>query len=441
MESEDLVATQPVDTSICDSSFFSTQQSTAPQFWGKLYPVTRSLRPIDLAENDVTIGMGGTCPFSNDVKGSLSENVSFQITRKSEKTKGNWLKTVCRLHDNSTPKGLLLNGRPIQGSILAKPLKTNDIISFPQRTTGHREAYVFIDSCNPICDINVPAIVSRAYQISYRLGAGAFGEVFLAFDKDSCHPLAMKTILKSGLTNDDAKRHSKLINELNVLRSVNNPHLIQLVDVKEYKNDHFIFLEFMEGHDLSKRLNEKQALEEKTAKLYFFQICKAVQYLHSKGIIHRDIKPANVLLASSETDTIIKLTDFGLTKILTPSTVMKTMCGTKMYAAPEILSGAGPYTGQVDVWSMGVLLYTCLCGSEPFSVASHLIEKHIMRSLYVMPPDTWRKISVFAKNLVDMMLLLEPTERIKVNEIMNYVWIKDTQMHARLNKIYYRFGL
>jgi len=65
-----------------------------------------------------------------------------------------------------------------------------------------------------------------------------------------------------------------------------------------------------------------------------------------------------VLLASTSPYTIIKLTDFGLSKILAPGTVMKTLCGTKMYAAPELLRGGGPYTGQVDVWSMGVLLFT-----------------------------------------------------------------------------------
>ena len=94
------------------------------------------------------------------------------------------------------------------------------------------------------------------------------------------------------------------------------------------------------------------------------------RYLHEKGISHRDLKPENILLCSrKEVETLIKITDFGLSKFVDGAALMKTFCGTPNYLAPEVLrsNGDGKYTNKVDNWSLGVILYIMLSGFPPFA--------------------------------------------------------------------------
>lgn len=195
----------------------------------------------------------------------------------------------------------------------------------------------------------------------------------------------------------------------------------------------YIVLELMEGGELFDRIKNRGKLPEKYAKLIFYQVVLAVHYLHSRGITHRDLKPENILLADKSDITIAKVSDFGLSKLVDAETMMKTFCGTPMYVAPEILStvGRGSYTNQVDVWSLGVILYVCLSGSVPFNCHNkHMsLQDQIKRGHYSFPESRFSHVSERAIDLIKRMMTVNPKRRITITQIMLHPWLQDRDLH------------
>merc|ERR1712126_16670 len=142
-------------------------------------------------------------------------------------------------------------------------------------------------------------------------------------------------------------------------------------DVIDTENNLYIILELADGGELFDKILEKIRFSEKEAKLHFYQMVSAVAYLHKKNIAHRDLKPENVLLSNDDSNPLIKISDMGLSKLVDHTTFLQTFCGTPQYLAPEVLisrvRGDGSYGFEVDMWSLGVILYILLCGCPPFS--------------------------------------------------------------------------
>ena len=138
-------------------------------------------------------------------------------------------------------------------------------------------------------------------------------------------------------------------------------------EAKETDTSVFLFLELMSGGELFDKIIEMGSFTESMAADISYKLLGALNYMHKKGIIHRDLKPENMLLARKGDLSAVKLTDFGLSKMIDQqSQIMKTACGTPGYVAPEILTlKGGGYDHQVDVWSMGVIIYVLLCGFLP----------------------------------------------------------------------------
>lgn len=137
----------------------------------------------------------------------------------------------------------------------------------------------------------------------------------------------------------------------------------------------YIVLEYLEGGELTDRILSIQTLPEGIIKLLFYQIAQAVQYLHNQGITHRDLKPQNVLLVSDAAKTRVKVGDFGLSKLIVDDgSLLRTVCGTPCYAAPEIWDeNHTVYDKKVDVWSLGVILYYMLEQELPFKYVTNKI--------------------------------------------------------------------
>jgi len=177
-------------------------------------------------------------------------------------------------------------------------------------------------------------------------------------------------------------------------------------------------MEYVPNGELFEHIVTKGRLEEPEARRIFQQIVSGVAYCHLHMVVHRDLKPENLLM---DQDYRIKIADFGLSNTMRDGKFLKTSCGSPNYAAPEVISGqlyAGP---EVDIWSCGVILYAILCGSLPFDDENirNLFRK-IKGGIYTIPSC----ISKNAQDLIRRMLVVDPTKRISISQIMQHSWFK-----------------
>ncbi|KAK3727806.1 hypothetical protein QZH41_008227, partial [Actinostola sp. cb2023] len=274
---------------------------------------------------------------------------------------------------------------------------------------------------------NLPDDFKAKYTISKIIGRGACGEVHLCFAKGTCQRFAVKVINKKQFSVNTPSTKE----EVDILKSLSHPTIICIVDVFETPDSLYIVLELVEGGELFDRVKKEKRLEEPSVKLLFYQMLTAVKYLHDKNVTHRDLKPENVLLASDKSDTLIKITDFGLSKMVGEQSLMKTLCGTPSYLAPEVLSsaGVGGYSKAVDCWSLGVILFVCLAGYPPFSeeIKPYTLTQQICKGLFKFHKQYWDPVSKDAKDLVTKLLNVDPSKRLTVEKALQHPWMKVRQ--------------
>uniref|UniRef100_A0A182S8J7 Protein kinase domain-containing protein n=1 Tax=Anopheles maculatus TaxID=74869 RepID=A0A182S8J7_9DIPT len=156
------------------------------------------------------------------------------------------------------------------------------------------------------------------------------------------------------------------------------------------------------------------------------------------GITHRDLKPDNILLENNNEYTLLKVSDFGLSKFVRKNSVMRTICGTPLYVAPEVLQtgGRGSYTRKVDIWSMGVVLFTMLSGTLPFSddYGSPAVEQ-IKRASFKMRHTVWSRVSPQAKKLIYEILSVDPNARPSIDELLRSSWLRDPDVIRKAERL------
>ncbi|XP_007461209.1 PREDICTED: serine/threonine-protein kinase Chk2 isoform X3 [Lipotes vexillifer] len=286
-----------------------------------------------------------------------------------------------------------------------------------------------------------PKELRDEYIMSKTLGSGACGEVKLAFERKTCKKVAIKIISKRKFAIGSEREADPALNvetEIEILKKLNHPCIIKIKDFFDAE-DYYIVLELMEGGELFDRVVGNKRLKEATCKLYFYQMLLAVQYLHENGIIHRDLKPENVLLSSQKEDCLIKITDFGQSKILGETSLMRTLCGTPTYLAPEVLNsfGTAGYNRAVDCWSLGVILFICLSGYPPFSEhKTHVsLKDQITSGKCNFIPEVWAELSEKALDLVKNLLIVDPKARFTTEEALRHPWLQDEDMKRKFKNL------
>ena len=252
------------------------------------------------------------------------------------------------------------------------------------------------------------------YKIIKEIGEGAFGKAYLA-----THVLLnINVVLKCGLIDDP-----NIVREIYYHKQLKHKNIVSLYEVIKTENHLWIALEYCQGGELYYYIYEKKRLELDECRNIFFQIVLGVKYVHSLNLSHRDLKLENILLADQKR-TIVKLTDFGFIREFNPQSrkFLSTICGTTVYMAPELLTGQ-KYSGfAIDIWSMGVILYTMLNGMLPFDDDD---EMKIQHKVINTDPMFYDHVPVDANQLISKMLLKDPNQRPSLNEILNSSFLID----------------
>jgi calcium/calmodulin-dependent protein kinase I len=276
--------------------------------------------------------------------------------------------------------------------------------------------------------------VEDKYIMKDVLGTGAFSQVKLAESKDRPGSLyAIKVIDKKALKG----KEDSLENEIKVLRRLDHPNVVKLLEAYESKLSVYLVMELVTGGELFDRIVEKGSYTEKDAAGLIRQVLDAVAYMHREGVVHRDLKPENLLYDSADEDSKIMISDFGLSK-MEDSGIMATACGTPGYVAPEVLAQK-PYGKSVDVWSIGVISYILLCGYPPFYDENDAnLFAQILKGEFEFDPPYWDDISVEAKEFIRQLMCVDVEKRLTCDEALNHAWITgakgDRDIHASVSE-------
>lgn len=257
------------------------------------------------------------------------------------------------------------------------------------------------------------------YRFGRTLGAGTYGIVREADGPTG--KVAIKIILKKNVKGNERM----VYDELDMLQRLKHDHIVRFEDWFESKDKYYIVTELATGGELFDRICEQGKFTEKDASQTIKQVLGAVDYLHSKNVVHRDLKPENLLYLSKSQDSDLVLADFGIAKMLdSKDEVLTTMAGSFGYAAPEVMLKKG-HGKPVDMWSMGVITYTLLCGYSPFRSENlqELIDE-CSNANVVFHDRYWKDVSDDAKEFILSLLQPRADDRATSQEALRHRWLK-----------------
>jgi len=281
----------------------------------------------------------------------------------------------------------------------------------------------------------------RKYQMCEVLGVGSTSICHRCINKNTGRSYACKIIDKHQIEQRFAGMISQFHSEIDALRQLHHPNIIQLYDVFTTKKKIYIVMELMAGGELFDYVVQKGTLTEAEASVIVRMVTGALVYMHRCNIIHRDLKPENLLLKykpNSIYDLEVKIIDFGLSKTMaTQDHMAQSFLGTRGYLAPEMLQRR-QYSKSVDTWALGVIVFVLLCGCLPFDDdSSTILSDEAIRSKFTLRFPRWaRNLSPSAKDLLSKLLNVDSSARYTAEEALRHPWIcgttapKDSMLHS-----------
>ncbi|EEQ86719.1 CAMK/CAMK1/CAMK1-RCK protein kinase [Blastomyces dermatitidis ER-3] len=316
------------------------------------------------------------------------------------------------------------------------------------------------------------------WELVEKMGDGAFSNVYRARDTTGkFKEVAIKVVRKFEMNSKQGEAHlhpdlkkkqkqvverANILKEVQIMRQIDHPNIVKLIEFSESRQFYYIVLELCPGGELFHQIVRLTYFSEDLSRHVILQVAKAIEYLHEHcGVVHRDIKPENLLFypvpfiptknpkppAPGDEEKAdegeftpgvggggigqIKVADFGLSKVIWDSETM-TPCGTVGYTAPEIVKDER-YSKSVDMWALGCVLYTLLCGFPPFYDESiQVLTEKVARGQYTFLSPWWDDISKPAQDLVSHLLTVDPEKRFTIKEFLQHPWIKQTneETHA-----------
>ncbi|KAK4057610.1 MAPK-activated protein kinase Srk1 [Microbotryomycetes sp. JL221] len=296
-----------------------------------------------------------------------------------------------------------------------------------------------------------------------KMGDGAFSNVFEATLRPNAAQLAVdptlgksvkvavKCVRKYELNHS---QRANILKEVQIMRGLNHPSIVRLLNFTESRDHYFLTLELMEGGELFHQIVKLTYFSEELSRHVILQVAHGIRYLHEeRGVVHRDIKPENILFDSipiipskaskarpydedkeDEGEFLpgiggggigrVKIADFGLSKVVW-SEETATPCGTVGYTAPEIVKDER-YSKSVDMWALGCVLYTLLCGFPPFYDESiNVLTEKVARGYYTFLSPWWDDISASSKDLITHLLDVDPEKRYTIDQFLDHPWCKE----------------
>jgi 5'-AMP-activated protein kinase catalytic alpha subunit len=262
------------------------------------------------------------------------------------------------------------------------------------------------------------------YELGKSLGSGSFASVRECTDLNTGHKWAIKILDKKMLV--DQNMGVQVQREIAVMLKMKHRNIVEMKECFQTADKVYIILELVDGGELFDKIKVAKKLDEETARTYFQQLILGLHYCHKNNITHRDLKPENLLLNK---DNIVKISDFGLANTqkatdsgrVSASLMLKTVCGTPNYVAPEVLMESGYNGFHADMWSSGVILYVMLCGKLPFydkNMAT--LFKKIQTGQYDLPAY----LSDGSKSLIKKLMCVDTKERYSTQLVIEDPWFK-----------------